>query len=449
MMKLKKIKIFLLLILVIIVGSKVLSIPKVLKEVKKIPSAEKTFIENYNEKLFVLKNNLNKKIEILDNQFKLIYELKSEDGNFQNIVAVSNEKIIFNQGNKTYLLKNKNELLEFDFLIQENIEKNLYIVVNTKGNKGIVDENLVIKIPFNYDKIINLKNSMFAGIKGSEIFLIDLSTDEIKPIKDKAVGFFSNGNDLAIVNNEENKFGFINKKGELKIGYEYIKATPFLFNKSVVKNEIENLIIDKNNKVIYKNPSDVKIEILNEENILLEYRDFSEIYNLKSGKILCFYDWIGGKVGNKLLFLEKGKFGIINLEGDVLIEPIYFEIGILDEETIIVQNENKKYEIYYKENNLKKEYDYLLKRENNLIVMNADSGNFGVISRNGEVLTPEEYVEIKISANKFLAERLNGNYDIYLGKNKLLSDINLNNILSITDEMIILNENLNIVFYQN
>ena len=94
---------------------------------------------------------------------------------------------------------------------------------------------------------------MFAGIKGSEIFLIDLSTYEINLIKDKAVGFFSDDNNLAIVNNEENKFGFINKKGELKIGYDYIKATPFLFNKSVVKNETEILIIDKNNKVIYKN----------------------------------------------------------------------------------------------------------------------------------------------------------------------------------------------------
>ena len=81
--------------------------------------------------------------------------------------------------------------------------------------------------------------------------------------------------------------------------------------------------------------------------------------------------------------------------------------------------------------------------------MNADSGNFGVISRNGEVLIPEEYVEIKISANKFLAERLNGNYDIYLGKNRLLSDVNLNNVLSITDKMIILNENMDIVFYEN
>ena len=101
----------------------ILLIPKILTEVKKIPSTEKTFINNYNDELFILKNNISKKIEILDNQFKLIYELKMENGNFENVVATSEDKIIFNQGNKTYLLKNKNELLEFDFLIQENTEK--------------------------------------------------------------------------------------------------------------------------------------------------------------------------------------------------------------------------------------------------------------------------------------------------------------------------------------
>lgn len=110
---------------------------------------------------------------------------------------------------------------------------------------------------------------------------------------------------------KDERYGLITKKGEVKF--------ETLYNKIIVdENQEIYIAINYNSKKIFDINSDSIREI--------ELEDFN-IDDYKSG----YYR-----------FKKDGKYGVKNLDGQIIIEPIYKELKILENETAIASEENGK-----------------------------------------------------------------------------------------------------------
>jgi len=193
---------------------------------------------------------------------------------------------------------------------------------------------------------------------------------------------------------ENNKWGVINNKGVKIVNNEYDEMI-------IIPNKNKGVFIC--NYDVNYNDETYKTKVINEksEEILTEYENISAIENT-DGKIVWYED-------NLLKFQKNGKFGLIDFEGKIIIEPEYDNIYALDgiEKSIIIEKDGKKGLVntslgeiiipaeYNEISSLTESY------ENGYIVKN-NQGKFGIIGADKKKILEEKYDDIKhITGNNY------------------------------------------------
>ena len=128
---------------------------------------------------------------------------------------------------------------------------------------------------------------------------------------------------------ENNKWGVIDNKGNTVISLNYDEMV-------VIPDENKDLFICTYD-INYDNET-YKTKVLNKDNneIFTEYENVKPVENNDGSNV--WYE------KNCLIFSKDGKYGLINFEGKVLLEPIYDKIYALPgiENSIIIEKDNKK-----------------------------------------------------------------------------------------------------------
>lgn len=225
----------------------------------------------------------------------------------------------------------------------QNIKKNYFYQHKTDSLKELIGTENLYPGEFANNQIVFLDDF-------GPVLIYDLSSNQIKNIDGDYVWFGTFNSNLALVYDNQLNAGFVDASENLVIPYSYKDGTTN-FNVdgiSIVNNGTNYGAIDTNNRVVipfqYKDISLLKrnIYIITDSN----YKFF--LYNLSYEKVISkSYDFIdSSNIDSGLLVVEKNKqFGVIDMNGKEVIEPLYQDI-ILDDEYIIVKLEKNKYRIY-------------------------------------------------------------------------------------------------------
>ena len=221
---------------------------------------------------------------------------------------------------------------------------------------------------------------------------------------------------------QDGKYGVINISGDIIIQPEHI-----------------NVIIPNPQKAVfvcYDENNNTKILNENNEQIFSEYTQIQPI-RLKNIASDLMYE------KNLLTYQKDGKTGLINLEGEVIAEPVYESIEGLPykEGELLVQKEGKYGVINNKGNNLVEvEYDQIVvdnytteeegyKRAGYIISNTTENGyRYGYIDMNGNVLLEPQYTEIsriidiKDNDNIYLVVAQNGQYGLFKNQEQIIEN---------------------------
>ncbi len=221
---------------------------------------------------------------------------------------------------------------------------------------------------------------------------------------------------------QDGKYGVINKNGD-----------------TVIQPEYANVIIPNPQKAVficYDENHDTKVLNQNHEQIFSEYAQIEPI-SLKNIASDLMYE------KNLLTYVKDEKIGLINLEGKVIIQPIYESIEGLPykEGELLVQFEEKYGVINNKGNTLvKPEYDQIAvdnytteeqgyKRAGYIVSNTTENGyRYGYVDIDGNVLLEPEYTEvsrimnIKDDNNIYLIVAQNGQYGMVKNQEQIIEN---------------------------
>ena len=225
----------------------------------------------------------------------------------------------------------------------QNIKKNYFYQHKTDSLKELIGTENLYPGEFANNQIVFLDDF-------GPVLIYDLSSNQIKNIDGDYVWFGTFNSNLALVYDNQLNAGFVDASENLVIPYSYKDGTTN-FNVdgiSIVNNGTNYGAIDTNNRVVipfqYKDISFLKRNIY----IITDSNYKFSLYNLSNEKIISkSYDFIdSSNTDSGLLVVEQNKkFGVIDMYGKEVIEPLYQKV-ILDDEYIIVKLEKNKYRIY-------------------------------------------------------------------------------------------------------
>lgn len=274
---------------------------------------------------YVLDNDLNKKI--LKNNYEniklgvgnyLYIKIKGKYGIIDNSevvkVAPKYEEFL-NLNDKNILIgsiKAENYFINLDENIEKKIDYENYsvesfnrIMVSKNGKIGYINNLSKEVIPLEYDGGFSFKDKKdFIQLKKGEFwYLLDSKTLKLKKLPFEDIGEYSDGY-MVVEKNE--KFGYINKYGELKISLKYIIAEEFKEGIAIVGNEKGFGVIDKFGKEIIK----------------------------------AIYDKIFIK-GSYIYVIKDEKYGLFSKGGREIIPAVYEKLGIEKEGVIYFKDSEK------------------------------------------------------------------------------------------------------------
>lgn len=194
---------------------------------------------------------------------------------------------------------------------------------------------------------------------------------------------------------QNNKYGIINKNGDILVQAIYDEIN--------IPNPSKPVFICMNNFNIEKNQYNVTV--LNEkgEQILYQY------YYLEAIKL----DWSTSEIPfekSVLKYKKDGKFGLIDLEGNIITKAKYEEIsGLPNQEGLLLVKKSGKYGVINIKGDyiLKEKYDIIMANANYLYIQDQEKSGFivglqnknkykyGYVNCNGNKILKTEYEQIE------------------------------------------------------
>lgn len=227
---------------------------------------------------------------------------------------------------------------------------NLLIVADEEGALGLIDETASLKVYPEFDSI-RYWNGYFELSKNGWVSLIDSAGNSLFGPEEgiQEVNGFSESYFLVKKND---RWGFLDEKGRLRISNRYIKARPFseglagvkLRNKWGFINKDESLVVQP----YYDNisPFNAGLSVASSNGLFGLINDRGEeIVKLKWKRIER------AATGNYLVFDDRNKVGLISSSGSFLLRPSFEHLEDKDGK-VIVTIENKKGVLDYGGNQL-------------------------------------------------------------------------------------------------
>jgi len=270
------------------------------------------------------------------------------------------------------------------------------------------------------------------------------------------VGFFQEG--LAVVV-RNNKYGFINKHNELQIPIVFESASEFVNGRAIVEQEGKIGMIDRNGRFIFDCIYDDlgtfsegmvyaqfgdKYGYYNEQGELKVPHEFDDAYDFnagvakveqgnKQGYIDCFGKYVVPLSYSKIdvfydtlyTFMQDGLYGIMNHRCQIFVEPIYTEIGTVNNGLAIAATQDRL--VYLDtlgqlaiDNNYGVFPNYLLKGEfSKEVAIAYKDGKYGRISTRDDIVTNFELENIGQGIDYYPAQK-EGEWGLFSAQNKVL-----------------------------
>ena len=342
-----------------------------------------------------------------------------------NIVALSNDFFKIEYNGKFGVMSNRGKILIaplFDNLILENNSDNVIVEKNRK--LGLINSRNEIILEFEYDVLTKLNNNYYKGIKDKEIFLINIGNKKIASYgKNKDIKFYNNK--FFIIENE--KIDVYNEELNLLTTYE--GKNIFKINDKVLllqKDKECFLIYDK--LILYHED----IEQIFDEYMVVNYGNAKQLKKIgESTPLLQGYSSIFINTINSIIVEKNNNFGVINLDGEIVIPLNYTRITPF-------------YQGYYGV----EEKSSFYKKDNNGNLILEDEYKCGLIDKKGKEVIEANYEAI-INFNKYFAILLDKNSIkvIELEDKKEILSTNIGEIDIFDNDKIIFKENDKILLY--
>lgn len=300
-------------------------------------------------------------------------------------LSASHRFIKVSNGNKWGVVNAYNQIvLPFvfdDIKIFTKGEEQLFAAKNKNLEKmGVLNKDEEIVIPFEYDDIytVDFNNRLIIAEKNNRTGAIDFKNQVIFPFIYSPDGIQSSEGSIFLVKTVDEDS--LNTLMQSKTFHKYNRLEEIHNGLMNGSRSYQGLEIIKNPDYFYSDYTTLELQIiLSEPDRRKEFYNtnkmyFKEIYTFEEFTLLLLGD------GN---YDFPGKWGVININGEILIDCVYDDIDILDKDTFLVEYKNKE----------------------------------GVINLNGDVLIPLKYDRL---------ERYN-EYDLFtaeLGKTKFFVDLN-------------------------
>lgn len=311
---------------------------------------------------------INPKYENIQSFLDQIYVVKGEEG-FGCVDSQGKEVVsaVFNKVdpvNEEYVIVKDKDNYKYgciniksdDIIINPIYDKidfqfsNEIIFVRKSGKWGLLDTKGNVVFPPKYIYISSFSNSIaLARTEDYKYSLINTNGDVVKELE-------FNGLDINIDNTKfhegftiiesNDKFGYINEKGEIIAKPKYESARRFYNGMARVKYEGKWGAINKQGKMIIK-PAYEEIGLFAENiaPICYKYDDenkYGYINNLGEVIVEPKYDDFTHFQNGVAQVGINNKYGIINIEGKEIIKPIYDEIQHFPNNALLVTLQDKK-----------------------------------------------------------------------------------------------------------
>ena len=355
------------------------------------------------------------------------------DSNAQNIIDPSYEEIIT-------IPNSKNDV--FLCVYDVNYETGEYKTkaLNSKNEEIFTQYNKIEAIQ-NKDENNNLWNesNCLKVEKDGKYGLIDLTGKELTEIKyEEIIAVPGIKNTLQV--KENGKLGIINSEGNSIVEPKYTEITNLgKDNKSgfIVKNEEGKWgIVDYSNQIILETKYD-EISKVYGNNMYVVKQDGKQILIKKDGTevLSTGYDSISKILkseDNGIIFIKDSKFGVMKLDGEVIIEPEYDDMKEAKSGILITSKEGK-YGIIDLQKEIKVDYKYAMINYNEKAdIYIAEDTNFNNDMIDSTFTVKQSGILIDMNDEKgYIKLRQADEYKYYNYKfeEKKENDVNINNTL--------------------
>lgn len=283
-----------------------------------------------------------------------------------------------------------------------------YAVVN-RGNKyGIIDKSGKQIVPYKYDYISNFNDGAALVVIGDKYGFINTNGEEIIPIKYDSSPLehfccdFYDGLAVAIVHEDDEwKFGYINKSGKVVIDPIYEMGGRFRNGLAVVQKEGKYGYIDKNGKEM----------------------------------IPFLYDDAKDFVDGMAVVHSDGKYQILDKSGKAITEPVYTSyVGISEGLAIMGDYDANMYGVV--DNNGKEivplEYPYgSIVECHEGLMGNKKNGKWGFLDKSGKQVIPCVYDNVGYFSDGYAVVSKDGIYGYVDKEGKCTLDISDSELKSV------------------
>lgn len=243
-------------------------------------------------------------IYVLDNN---VFYVKNEDMNNRYIV-INNDKVIYETTNYKRL-----RVEDINSNIAIGIKEDASIDYINLKNRKIINSNENISYTYSNGVMLSSMHNFTSDKDEYTIFTPDKILGTFTDIKQVDNTFV---NEYSKIRTDNDKYGFINKKGKIITDKEYDTVDDFTsYGYAVVSNDNEYGVINTDGKEI--------INMQYDEIIMLNETLFNNIKRINNQEIF--------------IFRVNDKYGIINSKGKILIKPIYDSFSIITNKYPIIK----------------------------------------------------------------------------------------------------------------
>ena len=213
--------------------------------------------------------NIDKNLSIID----------IKDTDYKMYIQTANNQTTYN------VYKKEQKITNNDYTYIQYLYDNYFIVCDKEGKLGIIDDNENIKVSINYNTIQIIENTNMVQAINNNTKTTEIYSKEMKKICELENATIENNKDyIKLYNDKETKY--INKD----------------------EKEVKNTELFINNKIFAKKSGDKWGFEDIKGNKIVDYK-YEKVTELNQ------YGFAGIK--------QNGKWGVINSEGEIIVEPIY------------------------------------------------------------------------------------------------------------------------------
>lgn len=311
--------------------------------------------------------------------FLCVYDVNTADGTYKTKAINSKNKEVFTEYEQIEALENYDE--------NQNLwyEKNI-LKVKKDGKYGLIDLSGKNILNCEYDDIYTLKgvdnslivekNEKLGLVDNTGRVIIEAIYTEIKPLGTQSL-------DGYIVKNEEDRYGVIGTSKEQKLEIKYEKIEQVVGNNLFVVTEGGNQ------------------KLINSKGTAILEERFEQIKQIL-------------KDSKEVIFIKDGLYGVMSIDGTILIPNTYEDLKQLDNGYLIAKKDGK-YGIIDLENNEKLYFNYNSISYNKILdIYVAEDIDFksSIIDKNFEVKLIGILSELNEDL-KYIKMHINGEYKYY------------------------------------